>query len=388
MPSITSKNYYIAGIAQNTCFVLTVVDDVCTEIRYLFSSVSGGTSAQYSQVAWSKDGRYLAFCGPTYPFVKVYETQSWKQLAIKASANINATMTGCAFMPGSNILLLCSASSLYILSRVEDTFTTYSATQNISSARNIRVSDYGRILIASGTANGSKILNSDFTQICSISQIITKGDFFPGSNDFVVCSSTSPYWLRSYGGCTLNSLTGVSASSAYDTKATPDQQYALASYANRLAAIHLPSGGSIGSPNVSTEYISHAISFSPNGKRLYMSATAQYWNSIMYLDFDTNLNLENMSINYLSFPEITLTYIHNVECSSPTYKFTTAMNNINSTGFKRNVFYWDTKEVVSRNDVEINGQFTTYLFPGQYGVTYFKEGCEPITHGPYTVSGE
>lgn len=33
------------------------------------------------------------------------------------------------------------------------------------------------------------------------------------------------------------------------------------------------------------------------------------------------------------------------------------------------------------------GYWQTEVPPGSYDVTYFKEGCAPIIHGPYTVGG-
>lgn len=46
----------------------------------------------------------------------------------------------------------------------------------------------------------------------------------------------------------------------------------------------------------------------------------------------------------------------------------------------------ETRELIKRFAPEPNGEWATYMRRGQtYSITYFADGCAPITHGPYTV---
>lgn len=49
------------------------------------------------------------------------------------------------------------------------------------------------------------------------------------------------------------------------------------------------------------------------------------------------------------------------------------------------VFAWPEGARVATATPSSNGDWSAQVPPGIYGVTYISEGCQPITHGPYTV---
>jgi hypothetical protein len=50
------------------------------------------------------------------------------------------------------------------------------------------------------------------------------------------------------------------------------------------------------------------------------------------------------------------------------------------------IFSWNNYKFVKAVTPDANGDWSVTLNPGEYGITYMKEGCQPITHGPYRVT--
>lgn len=50
------------------------------------------------------------------------------------------------------------------------------------------------------------------------------------------------------------------------------------------------------------------------------------------------------------------------------------------------VFLWADKRLVKTITPDAAGDWSADLAPGVYGLTYFAANCQPVTHGPYTVS--
>lgn len=49
---------------------------------------------------------------------------------------------------------------------------------------------------------------------------------------------------------------------------------------------------------------------------------------------------------------------------------------------------WTTRALVEIVTPASNGDWTTEINPGQYDITYFAADCQPICHGPYTVTAD
>lgn len=47
---------------------------------------------------------------------------------------------------------------------------------------------------------------------------------------------------------------------------------------------------------------------------------------------------------------------------------------------------WETNAFVDEVIPDENGDWAILLRPGDYDITYFADGCQPICHGPYTVT--
>lgn len=47
-----------------------------------------------------------------------------------------------------------------------------------------------------------------------------------------------------------------------------------------------------------------------------------------------------------------------------------------------------TKELVATATPATNGDWTASVPPGTYDISYWADGCRPVTHGPYTVTAE
>ena len=51
------------------------------------------------------------------------------------------------------------------------------------------------------------------------------------------------------------------------------------------------------------------------------------------------------------------------------------------------VSYWDTMQQAASVAPDANGDWTVdFVLPDDYAITYTSTGCQPITHGPYTVN--
>lgn len=49
------------------------------------------------------------------------------------------------------------------------------------------------------------------------------------------------------------------------------------------------------------------------------------------------------------------------------------------------LFDWHTRRAVITAKPDTDGAWSATIPPGDYGIMYLVDGCDPITHGPYTV---
>ena len=49
------------------------------------------------------------------------------------------------------------------------------------------------------------------------------------------------------------------------------------------------------------------------------------------------------------------------------------------------LFDWTTKMLVSQSVTDIEGKWSAEVPVGEYLITYLREGCNPVSHGPYSV---
>ena len=49
---------------------------------------------------------------------------------------------------------------------------------------------------------------------------------------------------------------------------------------------------------------------------------------------------------------------------------------------------WEAKRIVANVQPDQTGYWSVTLPSGKYDITYYKEGCAPVCHGPYTILPE
>jgi len=112
------------------------------------------------------------------------------------------------------------------------------------------------------------------------------------------------------------------------------------------------------------------------GADRYSSTTANYFNGTIdeVAIYDYALSAEEVAAHY--------------RAATTVYEFSIQGSVMTAAGVAADkvcIFGWDSCTLATTVIPNSDGSWGAMLDPGQYGITYIAEGCQPVTHGPYTV---
>lgn len=351
--------------------------------------VSGTPTLASSPVAirWSPDGQYLAVgLGGTAPYLRVMRVSDWSFVTLPATSQTFAV----DWSPNGQWLAAYGTSTpgLRIYKTADWSLVSGTPTTLFGTACSF-AADSSSLLIAVNSGNRlARILTSTWAVATGTPALAATPSWLQHSADgqyVVMAFAVAPY------------VAIKSAGALADVPTTFTATAAVACVAISPTPVVKALGG-----HVTTEAGVDAVGY---GVRL-MGATGATVSTANTASDGTYVLLALSGVRYLRLVQDARagSYRHLIDQPTPSLgdlpdtehqlwsnaALGTLTGNVTtSAGVEADevaIVRWRLKDLVTIVEPEPDGDWTVSVPPGDYGIAYFAAGCQPVIHGPYTVT--